>query len=55
MSNLMEQAIAKVRELPDDEQEVLASILLREMESERKGDELFARPESAELLARLAA
>ena len=54
MSQLMEQAIQKARELPEPEQEALASIMLQEMESERRWDELFARPESAELLSRMA-
>jgi hypothetical protein len=54
MSQLMEQAIARARTLPEEDQEALGAILLREMESERRWDELFARPESAELLAKLA-
>ncbi|QDV34831.1 hypothetical protein [Tautonia plasticadhaerens] len=54
MSELMEQAIQKPRQLPEPEQEALASIILQEIEPERHWDELFDRPESAELLARLA-
>lgn len=54
MSQLMEQAIQKARELPEPEQEALASIMLQEIESERRWDELFARPESADLLSRMA-
>ena len=54
MSQLMEQAFAKARELPEADQEALASLILQEIESERRWDELFARPESAELLSRLA-
>lgn len=54
MSQLMEKAIAKARQLPEADQEALASIMLQEIESERRWDELFARPESAELLSRMA-
>jgi len=54
MSQLMEQAIQKARRLPESEQEALALIMLQEMESERRWDELFARPESADLLSRMA-
>jgi hypothetical protein len=54
MTDLMRQAIDKVVKLPDSEQDALAAILLAEMESERRWDELFARPESHDLLSRLA-
>lgn len=54
MSRLMEQAILKVKELPESDQDALASILLQEIDAERRWDELFARRESAELLSRLA-
>lgn len=54
MSQLMEQAIQKARELPERDQEAIASIILQEIESEHRWEELFARPESAELLSRLA-
>ena len=54
MSQLMEQAIAKARQLPEADQEAIAAIILQEIESEQRWDELFARPESADLLARMA-
>ena len=54
MSQLMEQAFEKARQLPEHDQEAIAAIILQEIESERRWDELFARPESAELLSRLA-
>jgi len=54
MSQLMELAIQKARELPERDQEAIASIILQEFESEQRWDELFARPESAELLSRMA-
>ena len=54
MSQLMEQAFLKAKQLPEQDQEAIASIILQEIESDRRWDELFARPESAELLARMA-
>jgi hypothetical protein len=54
MSELMEQAIQKVKQLPEQDQESIASIILQEIESEQRWQELFARPESADLLSRMA-
>ena len=54
MSQLMEQALEKARQLPEHDQEAIAAIILQEIESEQRWDELFARPESADLLARMA-
>ena len=54
MSQLMEHAFAKARELPEADQEAIAAIILQEIESEKRWDEMFARPESADLLSRLA-
>jgi hypothetical protein len=54
MTRLMEQAIARASRLPDEEQDAIAAILLHEMESEQRWDALFSRPESVDLLARLA-
>jgi hypothetical protein len=54
MSQLMEQAFEKVRQLPEHDQEAIAAIILQEIESERQWDELFARPESADMLSRMA-
>lgn len=54
MSLLLEQALEKVRQLPERDQEAIAAIILQEIESERRWGELFARPESADLLSRLA-
>jgi hypothetical protein len=54
MSRLMDQAILKIQQLPEQDQESLASIILQEIESEHRWDELFARPESADLLLRMA-
>jgi hypothetical protein len=54
MSELMDQAIQKMKQLPKQDQESIASIILQEIESERRWDELFARPESADILSRMA-
>jgi hypothetical protein len=54
MSQLMEHAFLKARQLPEQDQEVIASIILQEIESDQRWEELFARPESAELLSRMA-
>jgi hypothetical protein len=54
MTQLMEEAIAKASRLTEDEQDALASIILREIQSEERWDELFAQPKSVDLLSRLA-
>jgi hypothetical protein len=54
MTGLLEQAFAKASQLPEDGQDAIASIILCEIESEKKWDELFGRPESAEMLSRMA-
>ena len=54
MSRLMEQAIQKLKQLPEQDQESIASIILQEIESESRWEELFARPLSADLLSRMA-
>jgi hypothetical protein len=54
MTGLMAQAMSRIAQLPEQDQEALAAILLREIESERRWDELFLRPESADLLASMA-
>jgi hypothetical protein len=52
MTKLLEDAIAKVRQLSEAEQDAIAQIVLDEIESERRWDELFAK--SPEKLAGLA-
>ncbi len=52
MTVLLEQAVARARELSESEQNALASLMLDEIESDRKWDELFAK--SPEKLAKLA-
>jgi len=54
MTKLLDQAIQKVKQLPEQDQDAIASIILQEIESEHRWDELFARSESADLLARMA-
>jgi hypothetical protein len=53
MTELLEQAIAKLKSLSAQEQDTIAKMILEELDSERKWDESFAR--SPELLANLAA
>lgn len=55
MSELMEKAIQKFKQLPEQDQESIASIILQEIDSEHRWEELVGRPESVGVLARLAA
>ncbi len=54
MNQLLQRAFDKAAELPQEEQDRFALFLLAELESERQWAELFARPESEDLLERLA-
>ena len=54
MTKLLQQAFNVASELPEEQQDMVAQVLLDEMESERKWDELFSRPESEEPLNRMA-
>ena len=52
MTKLPEDAIAKVRQMPADEQDAIARIVLDEIESGRRWKELFAKsPEKLRTLA----
>jgi hypothetical protein len=53
MTELLEQAIAKVKMLPDSEQDALATLILEEIEDEVRWQKAFATSQDA--LARLAA
>ena len=61
MTELLEQAIARLKTLPTDKQDVMlcesacaiATLILEEIEDERRWDESFAR--SPDLLVKLAA
>ena len=54
MTKLLQQAFKVAFELPEEQQNMLAQILLNEIESEHKCEDLFSRPESEELLNRMA-
>lgn len=54
MSQRMEQAITELRRLPEADQDGIAAMILETIESDRRWDELFARPESVDLLGRMA-
>ncbi len=53
MTELLEQVIAQLKTLPTDKQDAIATLILEEIEDERRWDESFAR--SPDLLAKLAA
>ena len=56
MSQLLEQAVAEVRKLPDAEQEAIAALILAEIEDDRRWEQSFARsPETLEALVARAA
>ncbi len=52
MGKLLEKVVAEASKLPEDEQEAFAALMLAELESDRRWDELFSS--SQDLLARLA-
>ena len=52
MSHLLEKALSEVAKLPEQEQEVLAAIVLEEIASEQRWAEAFAK--SQDTLAQLA-
>ncbi len=52
MTELLTKALAEVSKLPAEEQDRLAALLLAEIDSERRWDELFAKSQDA--LAKLA-
>lgn len=47
MTALLQEAVQKATALPEEQQNALASILLEEMESERRWQESFARSTDA--------
>ena len=52
MTALLEKALNQINALPPEEQDAVASLILEEIESEKRWDELFAG--SQEQLAQLA-
>ena len=53
MTVLLEKALSKVSELPEEQQDALAALLLEEIEDEARWDASFA--DSQEMLAEMAA
>lgn len=53
MTKLLEQAIAKVMQLPETEQDAIAAFILEEIEDEARWDRAFSQ--SQDMLAKLAA
>lgn len=54
MNQLLREAFEKAAKLPEGEQDRIARLLLDEMESDRRWEELFATPESEAFLERMA-
>ena len=54
MTTLLQQAFERASELPQEEQDKFARFLLSELDAERRWAELFSRPESEDVLERLA-
>ena len=52
MTKLLEQAIARAKQLPESEQDAIAKLVLEEIESERQWDRVLAK--SPEKLSKLA-
>lgn len=53
MTQMLEQALAQVQQLPQTEQDAIAALILEELADERRWDKAFAK--SQDQLARLAA
>ena len=53
MTELLEQAIARLKTLPENEHDSIATMILEEIEDDRRWDESFSR--SPDILAKLAA
>jgi hypothetical protein len=53
MTELLERAIARLKTLPPNDQNAIATLILEEIEDDRQWDESFTR--SPDLLAKLAA
>ena len=54
MTTPLHQAFERASELPREEQDRFARFIMAELESERRWEELFSRPESEDLLERMA-
>ena len=53
MTEMLETAFARVQQLPEEQQDALAALIIEEIEDETRWDTAFAR--SPEILERLAA
>ena len=53
MTEMLEKAVAKIKQLPAEEQDAIATLILEELEDEARWDTAFAR--SPGVLERLAA
>ena len=53
MTDMLEKAIAQAKQLPEDQQDAIAALILEEIEDEARWDAAFAR--SHDVLERLAA
>lgn len=53
MTELLEQASAKPKALPDEQQDSIAALILEELESDRRWNEAFVR--SSDMIANLSA
>ena len=54
MNQLLQEAFERAATLPDEDQDRLARVLLEEIESDRRWDELFASPESQAFFEKIA-
>ncbi len=54
MTKLLEDAFSKARELREVEQDAIGALVLQEIASGSRWDELFSHPKSADLLSKLA-
>ena len=54
MTQLLQQAFERAAALPQEEQDRFARLMLAELESAERCAELFSRPESEELLEKMA-
>ena len=54
MTRLLQEAFERVSKLPQEDQNKFARFLLAALESDQRWTELFTRPESEDLLERLA-
>jgi hypothetical protein len=44
MTNLLDEAYAAAKELPEDEQDAIGAVLLAEIDADRRWEELLAQP-----------